>query len=428
MGAVLRLPPASLAWLVWGLGACLYLIAFYQRVAPAVMTRELSRDFGLTAAALGNLSAFYYYGYTLVQIPTGLFADRWGPRKVLAFGAASTAAGTLIFALAPNVGWANLGRFVIGFCAGMAFVSMLKLASHWMPPRRYATVSGIALFIGVMGATVAGVPLRALVDAFGWRDVMIASAVVTAFVAAAIWIVARDDPVERGYASYYPEEPMHEAAGSMLAYLRETLSYRNAWLMFLVPGAYACVGLTFAGLWGVPYLVTVHGFSTGEAAATASAMLIAWSVSSIFYAQWSERMGRRKPILLGGLVAIVLLWSVVVFVPSVSGGVLVAIIIAVGLASGPVMLTFAFAKESVPLALGGTVSGITNMGMMLGGMVMQPVVGVVLDAKWRGALVDGARIYDAEAYRLGFATMLVWAAAGVVLLALMRETYCRPLR
>jgi MFS family permease len=118
---------------VWGLGACLYLIAFYQRVAPAVMTRELSRDFGLSAAALGNLSAFYFYGYALVQIPTGLLADRWGPRRVLTLGATVTAAGTLLFAIAPTVVWANAGRLAIGTAAGMAFVSMLKLASHWMP-------------------------------------------------------------------------------------------------------------------------------------------------------------------------------------------------------------------------------------------------------------------------------------------------------
>ena len=88
---------------MWGLGASLYLIAFYQRVAPAVITRELSREFALTGAALGNLSAFYFYSYVAVQIPTGLLADRWGPRKVLAVGAALTAAGTLLFALAPDV-------------------------------------------------------------------------------------------------------------------------------------------------------------------------------------------------------------------------------------------------------------------------------------------------------------------------------------
>ena len=62
-------PPARLAWTIWGLGAALYLFAFFQRVAPGVMTSELSLDFGLSASALGNLSAFYFYSYVAMQIP-----------------------------------------------------------------------------------------------------------------------------------------------------------------------------------------------------------------------------------------------------------------------------------------------------------------------------------------------------------------------
>jgi rhodanese-related sulfurtransferase len=120
VGAVLK-PPSSLAWTVWALGAALYLIAFYQRVAPAVMTADLSRDFGLSATSLGNLSAFYYYGYVAIQIPTGLLADRWGPRRVLAAGAALTAAGTLLFALSPSLGFANAGRFDLRRLGGCGF-------------------------------------------------------------------------------------------------------------------------------------------------------------------------------------------------------------------------------------------------------------------------------------------------------------------
>jgi len=103
----------------------------------------------------------------------------------------------------------------------------------------------------------------------------------------------------------------------------------------------------------------------------------------------------------------------------------VLLIAAVGAASGVVMLCFAFAKESVPVALGGTVSGITNMGMMLGGMVMQPLVGIILDWQWTGETLDGARVYGAEAYRAGFATMLAWAVAALAAVAVMKETGCR---
>ena len=52
----------------------------------------------------------------------------------------------------------------------------------------------------------------------------------------------------------------------------------------------------------------------------------------------------------------------------------------------------------------------------------------LLDRNWGGVLVEGARVYDASAYRAGFATMLAWAVVALVLLALTRETYCRVQR
>jgi nitrate/nitrite transporter NarK len=428
VGAVLKgsAPPVKLAWLVWGLGAALYLIAFYQRVAPAVITQELARDFGLSAAALGNLSAFYFYSYVAVQIPTGLLADRWGPRRLLAMGAALTALGTVLFALAPSVAWANAGRLAIGAAAGVAFVSMLKLASHWMPARRFAFASGVAIFIGVLGATVAGAPLRIAVDAFGWRAVMAVSAAVTAVVAVAIWLVVRDDPSERGYASFHPAAGRGDESSSMLADLRAVLSYRNTWLLLVIPGACSGIILTFAGLWGVPFLVSQYGFSVREAALVTSAMLLAWSASSMAYGPLSERMGRRKPLYAGGLAVTLALWSIVVFVPALPRAVLVALLLAVSVSVGVFIVNFAFAKESVPARLGGTASGIANMGVMLGGMFMQPLVGFMLDRHWDGTLANGARVYGFAAWQWGFALMLAWGVLALVLLAFARESYCRP--
>jgi MFS family permease len=421
-------PPVALAWLLWSLAAALYLIAFYQRVAPAVITGELSRDFGLTAAALGNLSAFYFYGYVAVQIPTGLLADRWGPRRVLSLGAALTAAGTLAFALAPTLAWAHAGRLAIGAAGGVAFVSMLKLASHWMPARRFAFVSGMALVVGTLGATLGGAPLRMAVDAFGWRAVMVASAAVTALVAIAIWLAVRDDPAQRGYASYFPEEEREGDVASVGAHLREVARCGNVWLLFFVPGAFSGILLTFAGLWGVPFLISQHAFSPREAAAMVSAMLIAWAVSSLGWGWLSQRVGRRKAPMAAGMAATFALWSVVVFAPRIPRFALVVLLVALSMAAGAFVLNFVFAKESVPARLAGTVSGIANMGVMMGGMIMQPLVGVILDRHWKGAMEGGVRVYDFAAFQWAFAAVFAWGALALVLLALTRETYCRALR
>jgi MFS family permease len=185
------------------------------------------------------------------------------------------------------------------------------------------------------------------------------------------------------------------------------------------------VVLTVGGLWGVPFLVTQYAFTPREAAAVCSAMLVAWSVASVVFGPLSERIGRRKPIYFAGLVATLVLWSVVVFVPGLPRAVLVALLVAVSLAAGAFILNFAFARESVPPALGGTVSGIANMGVMLGGMLMQPLVGYMLDRHWTGAMAQGVRTYDFAAYQWGFGMMLVWGVLSIVLLAFTHETHCR---
>ena len=197
-------PPLWLAWPIWGIGVLFYVMGFFQRVAPAVMTSELMADFGIGAAALGHLSAFYYYAYVAMQIPTGILVDAWGPRRLLTAGTAAAAAGTMLFALAPGIFWADLGRLLIGGSVAVAFVASLKLASNWLPSHVFAMASGLALASGSAGAVLAGAPLRMLVNHFGWRSVSLASGLITLALVFIIWIFVRDDPSEKGYASYAP--------------------------------------------------------------------------------------------------------------------------------------------------------------------------------------------------------------------------------
>jgi len=418
-------PPASLAWTIWGLGAALYFIGFYQRVAPAVITAELTDAFALTAAGLGNLSAFYFYSYVAMQIPTGILVDRLGPRRLLTAGALVAGLGTAVFAMAPDVSMANLGRLLIGASVGVAFVAMLKLASHWMPPRQYALTSGLALAVGVFGAVSAGAPLRMLISEFGWRNVMWSGAAMTLVVSVATWLIVRDDPSERGYASYF--EGTHGAAQDtrLLDGLKEVLRVRNVVLMFFIPGAASSMVLTFAGLWGVPFLITHYGLTPTNAAGLCSAMMAAWAIGSISYSAASDRLGRRKPLYIGGLAISLGLWAALIYVPQWPYAALCVLLGAIGFFSGCFIISFAFAKESGPAHLAGTVSGISNMGVIQGPMYMQPLVGIILDRNWNGALVDGKRVFDFASYQQGFSLMLLWGLIALGLLLMTQETYCR---
>jgi MFS family permease len=419
-------PPTRLAWTNWGLGAVLYFIGFYQRVAPAVMTAELMNTFQINAAALGTLSAFYFYSYVAMQVPTGILADTWGPRRLLAAGALVCGVGTLLFALAPGVGWANLGRLLIGGSVAVAFVGMLKLATHWFAPRQFALSAGLALFVGVIGAALAGVPLQVLVAAFGWRPVMLVSAALPLATGAAIWWLVRDDPVERGYASYAhtPTANMSARPGFM-AGLGQIFRYRNTWLLCLIPGGIVGAVLTFSGLWGVSFLTSNYGLPATQAAAINTILLVAWAVGGPIFGALSDRIGRRKPLYVGGCAVVALGWALIILLPQLPVWLLVFLLAVAGFASGCMVIGFAFLRESVPPYLAGTAAGVVNMGVMMGPMLLQPAVGWVLDQQWHGEMLNGVRSYSPEAYQAGFSLMLVWAGLALLLILFTRETYCR---
>lgn len=422
-----KTPPLRLAWAIWGWGAAFYLVGFFLRVTPAVMTTELMQAFNISATALGNLSAFYFYSYVAMQIPTGILADIWGPRRLLTTGAFIAGTGILIFALAPSILWAYLGRFLIGGSVAVAFVGTLKLAGEWFPTRFFSTVSGVALFFGIVGAVFAGTPLRLSVVAFGWRHTMLASAVVTFAICAGIWLMVRDHPAEKGFAGFTDAA---SAAGTrsskqIISGIVEVLRYPNTWLLFVIPGGIVGCVLTFGGLWGVPYLSTHHGLSTTRAAALNSAMLVAWAVGGPIFGGVSDRIGRRKPLYFLGCTLSVIGWATILFWPDLPIPLLVIVLLVAGFTSGCMIISFAFAKESVPRHLAGTVNGVINMGVMLGPTLLQPAVGWMLDHNWNGDLVDGIRIYNITAYHAGFTLMIVWAMASFVLLFFTRETYGR---
>lgn len=399
-------------------------------MAPAVITDKLMADFSIGAGALGNLSAFYYYSYVAMQIPTGALVDTWGARRLLISGALVTFLGTLLFGLAPTLFWADVSRLLIGGSVAVAFVAMLKLAIHWFPASRFAMISGMALFCGLVGAVSAGVPLRVLVDLFGWRTVMIGSAMLSFLVASATWLFVRNDPSELGYQSYAPvsaSQGKNVPRPGFLKALREIFRHKNAWLLIAIPSGVVGPVLAFSGLWGVPFLATHYQLPTTRAAAVTSTLLVAWGLGGPVLGAFSDRIKKRKPIYAVGCTMAMIGWGIVLFIPQLPFLFLLSLLILTGFSSGCMIIGFAFVKESVPPVFAGTVSGLTNLGVMIGPMVLQPAIGWVLDHNWKGEIVNGVRIYDLSAYRKGFLLMLAWSLLASILILFTKETHCRQM-
>ena len=417
------------SWLVWVIAALFYLTGFYQRVSPAVMTSELMRDFGLGASSLGSLSAFYFYSYVAMQIPVGVLIDSWGARKLLFWGALSAAAGTFLFGATSNFALACAGRAIIGGATAAGWVVLLKLATHWFPARRFAMLSGLGLFFGNLGALAAQIPLRLLIERFGWRDVVLGSAAILVAVCGAVLLAVRNDPSEIGLASYAPAALRNCARPTlrgMFSGLREIFAYRNVWFIFLAQGGIVGPILAFTGLWGTPFLRARFGLPPAQAAAVCSVMIVCWAVASPLSGALSDKLGRRKPIYLAGALVSATGWFVMFFAGALPLPLFIGVAALTSLASGAVVLGFAYAKESVPVQFLGTVSGAINIGNMIGPMLLQPAIGRVLEQNWTGQLAAGVRLYGLHAYNAAFLLIVAWAAASCILISLTRETFCSP--
>lgn len=416
------------AWAIWGVASLFYLIAYFIRVSPAVMTQELMRSFGIGAASLGTLSAAYFYAYVAMQIPVGILVDSWGGRRLLVWGALATAVGSLAFGITSHFALAFLARMLIGAATAVAWIVSLKLITHWFPARRFAMISGLTLMLGNLGALVAQVPLRLLVARFAWRPVTVASGVVVALFAVVVLLVVRNDPSDLGQASYASTAIRAPAARpGRVAGALEMFRYRNTWLILFAQGGLLGPVLAFAGLWGPAYLAARFGLTPARAAGVDSVMLLAFAVASPLMGYLSDRMGARKPIYLASAGVAAASWAAMFLWGRLGLAAFTVLAALASLAASCCLLGFAFGKESVPERHLGAVTGLMNIGNMLGVMLLQPAIGWMLDRLWTGQMAHGARLYSAGAFRTAFVLAVAWALASVVLLAFTRETHCRQM-
>ena len=406
-------PLQRLALFGWATGALFFFYAWILRVAPSVMIDELMRDFAVGAAAVGHLSAFYFYGYAGMQIPVGLLMDRFGPRRLMTVAALGCAAGCLLFALAPTLWALSLGRFVIGATAAFSLVGAMTVAGQWFPPARFALLSGLAMMLGMAGGVFGQAPLRLLVDQFDWRQASLALAGGGVLLALAVVVTVRDRVRPSG------------SLRQVMAGLGQEGRNRQTWLIALAGLGTTGPLLGFAGLWGVPYLVLTQGLDRTAAAGVTSMVFIGWGVGAPVIGWLSDRIGRRKPPFVAGLVLTAVAMAGLAWAPGLPLWAVSVLCFLCGFGGSAQIVGFAAVRELNPPAAGGAALGIVNGVVTGAGALYQPLLGGLLDLAWTGEMAGGVRVYTVAAYSTAFSVLVAGAVMGIACILLMRETRCR---
>ena len=386
---------------VFGIALASYVLSFFHRTAPAAIAGELTRAFAIGGAVLGTLAATYFYVYTILQVPVGVLADTLGPRRILAVGSLVAGIGSLLFGLAPAWEAAAVGRTLVGVGVSVAFIAILKICAVWFPADRFATVVGITMFVGNLGAVVAGAPLAWLVAQASWRTVFVALGVLSLLFALGAWWRIRDRPEQMGFThvrGIAPAAPIRWTHA-----LRAVVANPTTWPCFLVNAGIGGSYLAFAGLWAVPFLEQAYAMSRVGAAEHASALLLGVAFGSLGIGALSDRLRNRRALMRGYTLLFALSWLPWLLHAQWPFAATLAWFALMGVLIPGFTLTWTIAKEANRPEHSGIATAIVNMGIFLGAGILQPLVGWVLDraddplVAWRNgiALLAGAAAFGA---------------------------------
>lgn len=402
-------------WRIWFILAAAFVMALFHRMASGVVAEELTRDLGLTASQLGNIASITYYTYAFMQIPAGMLLDSIGPKKVSALGMIFTSLGSVVFGLAPNVYIAYLGRFFVGLGTSVIFISVLKAQSNWFTLKEFSKASGRLSFIGNLGGVLATFPLAALVLKVGWRGSFYIMSLICLIIGGLIWKYVKDTPSDLGFEDISKEKSSVKVniKDALLSVVKDSVTWRNFLLLFSLVGCTT----TFTGLWGVTYLTSVYGLSKSNAAFYISFVIYGFVVGSLFIGRASKIF--KENLMMYPRIAsctITLIWFYILIIAQGKPPlfILPVLFFIMGALAMSHILCFTDIKENIRESYSGIATSIVNSGEFIGSSIISIFIGVMLDAKWQGAMIDGSKAYGLIEYKLAFLLFLAISIIGIL--------------
>lgn len=391
----------AFAYFAWISAAIFYYYQYILRVSPGVMVTELRTEFRMTAEEFSSLGALYLYAYALLQIPLGILIDRVGVRRTVIGSVLLCIFGGLTFAWSQTLLGVQLSRICIGAGSAAAFMSGLKVAADLLPQGKRGLFMGATLTLGTIGALTAGKPLALLIERAGWRN--------TVFVCAALGVL-----VLLLVTVFLPKRSNTNESQAPTLKWRETLKtiwaiMRNRRVMtyaILAVGVYTPLSV-LADLWGTAFLMQKFHLARGEAAQTSMMMYLGLAIGSLLLPWLCEKWDCVDQAIKWCGFGILGAFGFILLGPELEIWSLSALLITLGIFCGAEMMCFSGAVRYTNPQTSGMTIGVVNTLNMMGGGVLQQVIGSLLDLQWTGSVdSSGVRVYQTEHFIAALSVLL----------------------
>ncbi len=333
----------------WGFSLAFYFLEYAVRSSPAVMIPQLARAFGSSALGVSDILGTYYYTYSTASLVAGILLDRLGAKYVVATGMAILGLGCLLF-MVPQEGAGYLGRLLQGAGSAFAFTGAVYLASHGLPARRLATAIGVTQCVGMLGGTAGQIVVgRWIADGLSLPQFWGRIGVVVLLVAVGLWWIT---PKE------VPLIPRGKASGGILATYKIVFSNPQSYLCGLAAGLLFVPTTVGDMVWGVRFFQADKLFSFTDAVFAISMVPLGWVFGCPLLGWLADRLGRRKPVYLGGAAIMLIGFVQLIYFPTLLPAWLTLFIL--GVASGAAMIPYTIIKEVNPDEVKGSATGAIN--------------------------------------------------------------------
>ena len=411
-------------WVVFSIIAGCYFFVYFHRVSTSVIAPDLLETFDTNATALGFMSSMYFYFYALEQPMVGYLSDRLGPRRVVGYWTMLAGVATVLFGLAPSIGWASVWRALIGFGVGGVYVPALKAFSQWFKARDFSTMAGFLMAVGNLGGIVATTPLAWMAGNWGWRSPFFAIGAVTFGLAVAVLIWIKDFTPHDADSDGKREASSESGKNKAPTTIRILVSFRF-WVLAVIFAGFLGAFMAFQGLWATPYLVSVYGLDPVRASWLNMLIPVGFAVGAPVFGRVADRVFQNKVTMLIMMLAPkTAIWVIFTYGWHITGipamGFMLFLLGA--LTGGFTTGLWALVNETTAREILGSVSGFLNTAPFLGMAAMQVLTGWLLDRAGRG--VEGA--YPPEAFQAAFLSCLLVMAGCLVLCIGFRKQLSKP--
>ncbi len=395
---------AGVAWLITAL---YYFHQYALRSAPAVMMPQLSQAFGLSAMGVASLVGLFYYGYSPFSLVAGAALDRFGARQVVPVGAAMVGAGALMFG-SGSAGVAGAGRLLQGAGGVFALIGAVYIATQYFPASRAATLIGATQMFGMAGGSAGQFVVGPMIaGGVPWRGFWIGMGLAGLAISALLYVLLPEPQQSPPRADWL--KGAARALGTVFRNPQSILCGVIAGLLFIPT-------TIFDMIWGVQYMQEGHGLDYATAVMRSATVPLGWIIGCPLLGMISDRMGRRKPVIVAGAVV---LFACLVFILHGRVGVLPAGLVGIvaGMASGAAMLPYTVIKEANPPGMGGTATGVVNFLNFTFSALLGPVFARMLRVATGAAGERGL-----EHYQSAFQPLLYGVGLALLLTLLLKET------